>query len=1365
MPGDMYDDASGTSMAAPAVTGGAALLYQRYRQLHNQQNPRNGLIKALLCNGASDKGLAGPDFSYGFGLMNLFRSVTMIDKGHYWNGTLAHQATSEFQFTVPPGTALVKTILYWNDLPASPLAGRSLVNNLDLEASRPNGTKLLPLIPNASTPTIPAVAGVDSVNNVEQIVIENPDAGTYTLRVKGTKIPSGPQEFFLVYDIIEKSTKLAYPIGNEHFTKGGAVYISWDSYGNPASTFAVAYSLNNGGTWTMIDAAVPAGSNQLSWTVPDATTATAKIRLIQNETGLVTESGTFSIMPVPVISLAAVQCPGYVAVQWTPVSGASDYEVMRLQGTEMKSVATTSALKYTFSDLSRDSLQYISVRPRINGVPGRRAVAVRRKPDNGTCAGAISDNDIAIDSIISPVKSGRALTTTSLSDPQQVIIGVRNLDDQPITRSFEVGYSIGGAGSAIHWETISSGMSAGEYLQYTFNKTADFQAVGTYPVSFFVKLEGDLVTTNNTRTTIIKQLANPPLVLPYTEDFEFVTDQTVHIGTSGLANADKYDFTSQDNYGRLRTYVKPGLSYSGVKALTIDTDSLRTNMPAYMTEARGTYNLAGYDIRKDEIQLSFRFRRGGDTWARAEEGVFIRGNDTDPWIFAFDYNSAENAVTDRGFVRATIGVSDLLKRNSQSLTATVQVMWRQRVIRQASAGGYTIDDIQIVAVQNDAEVSRIVPPALSICSSGPHEFGVVVKNNGPDDFIQLLLQMTVDGNEVYRGNVPVVKAGRDTLYTFTFESDLFSAGDHVVKAMISRDYDFNRENDSARLLINIPPPVQTLPYLENFENGQGGWFTVGANSAWQFGHPASTKVKSAASGRNAWKTNLTGPYRNEGISYLYSPCFDLQTFGRWPMISFSISMDMEPCNENSCDLIFLEYSTGDVWYRVNGDENSINWYNTPDGAQLAWNAQDYTRWHVATDQAFYGGGKIRFRFGFRAGSSGTREGVAIDDFHVYYSDFYDSIAKTDPPNDSLTINQVYGDWWTYFRSLEGVYMSLNPKNQVLEGAVLKSFIMEDKIPSTNSQFYLPRSYTVATGEMSYPEPVGVRIYFTDKEVESMLAAPDKTGVSKPGSAYDLTVSQYSGVNEDGSLLNNATSKWTYYPKSAIKIVPYRNGYYVEFQTKSFSEFWLAKDFLGLGNPMPVTLANFSAKPRVDVENKKSVLLEWQTAEEKDFSHFEIEVARDKESLLKKMFLKIGEVPGKGGTSGSSAYSFTDYFPLTTGPGYYRLKMIDRATDGSDAGFEYSTIRSVSFDGEAEWKVFPNPAKEKIFVEFGGKAGNVVKFSISDVAGRVVFTDHVLADGTVQKKEINLSSTDIAPGIYLLKMASEGHEKVFKIIRK
>ena len=1342
---DAYQSGSGTSMATPAVTGGTALLYQRYKQLHSEQNPKSALVKALLCNGASDRGLAGPDFSHGFGMMNLLRSVTMLEKGHYFNGSLAHDGTNEFQVNVPAGTAVIKVMLYWHDRPASALAGnKTLVNNLDLQAVRPNGSRQLPLVPNPATPEKAAVAGVDTTNNAEQIVIENPEAGSYTLKVTGTQIPSGPQDYYLVYDIIEKSAVLTYPIGSERLTKGDVVYISWDSYGNPASTFAISYSLNNGASWSTINAAVPASATQLSWTVPDAFTTTAKIRLVQNETGIVKESGAFSIMALPVVSLASVQCEGYTALQWTAVNGASDYEVMRLQGAEMKSVGVTTALKYTFDALSRDTTYYFSVRPRLDGIPGRRGIAVKRKPDSGTCAGNISDNNVGIDSIISPAKSGRMLTSSQISGTQPVTIGIRNFDDQPLTRPFEVGYSIGQSGASVHWETITSGISANGYLEYTFNKTVDLQAAGTYVVNFFAKLDGDLVQVNNQRTVVVNHVTNPLLTLPYSEDFESLPPRTFRSETFGMGYASRYDFTSQDNIGRLRTDFGPEMAYSGEKALTLDADNWNYN--EYSTSFTGTYNLAGHDAQGEEIRLTFRFRRLSDFYIHGGDvGVYVRGKDTDPWIFAFDYNEESYLPSDKGFKLATVAVSQLLNKNSQNYSTSFQVMWRQKTSYAAPTDGYAVDDIRLFATRSDVELARIIKSPESVCNGGYAAITVDVKNNGAEDFYNLPLRLAVDGNEVYEGIIPVVRAGKDTLYTFSFFSDLYVEGDHVIKALVLNGLDIAPGNDSMQITVNTPPSISVIPYLEDFENGPGGWQTLDPNSSWQFGKPGGTKIKSAASGAHAWKTNLAGTYQNDDVSYLYSPCLNLSGVYSATM-SFSFSVDPDACGETNCEIADIEYSYAGGWYSL----NSVNWGNP----------QDRSRWRVGSVGVPTHATRLRFVV---KGSPKVTEGIAIDNIHIHETG--PSIFNYPLLADEVARQNVQGYYWLNFRVNDQMVASIQPNGQDLGEISARTYIDYDEIKHINGQYYPGRTYKFTASQQSFSKPVGVRLYFSDSELKRLIEAPDKAGVSKPASAYELAVSQYSGINEDGDLTNNASKVWSYYPNPALKIAPYVNGYYIEFQTKTFSEFWLAGGYIGVGDPLPVTLSAFSAKLQRNAENRQSVLLEWQTTREEAFSHFEIEVARDRESLLKKVFSKIGEVSGKGGSAPSARYSFTDNSPSVEGTSYYRLKMVDRATDHADGSFEYSSIRSVNFDGEKQWKVFPNPADKRIFVEFEEKAGKLLKFSISDIDGRVVFTGDAVTDGSMQKKEIDLSSSAVTPGIYLLKVVSEDRERVFKIISK
>lgn len=64
-----YQDLSGTSMAAPHVTGGLGLLFERFPYLDSAQ------VRDVLLTTATDLGAAGVDEVYGWGLMNLAKAI------------------------------------------------------------------------------------------------------------------------------------------------------------------------------------------------------------------------------------------------------------------------------------------------------------------------------------------------------------------------------------------------------------------------------------------------------------------------------------------------------------------------------------------------------------------------------------------------------------------------------------------------------------------------------------------------------------------------------------------------------------------------------------------------------------------------------------------------------------------------------------------------------------------------------------------------------------------------------------------------------------------------------------------------------------------------------------------------------------------------------------------------------------------------------------------------------------------------------------------------------------------------------------------------------------------------------------------
>src|SRR5262249_38894418 len=155
---------------------------------------------------------------------------------------------------------------------------------------------------------------------------------------------------------------------------------------------------------------------------------------INNVTGAVSTANAFTILGLPVISLDPVQCEGYIKVKWTNIPSATDYEVFMLRGDDMQSMAIVAAptLNYTFSGLSKDSTYWVAVRARLNGSPGRRSVAISRKPSTGTCAGGISNNDLKLDSLLQP-GTGRQFTLSQLGNAVAIQVRVKNLDDSAIT--------------------------------------------------------------------------------------------------------------------------------------------------------------------------------------------------------------------------------------------------------------------------------------------------------------------------------------------------------------------------------------------------------------------------------------------------------------------------------------------------------------------------------------------------------------------------------------------------------------------------------------------------------------------------------------------------------------------------------------------------------------------------------------------------------------------------------------------------------------------------------------------------------------------------------------------------------------------
>jgi|GEM_PF-2691221 len=246
-----YATYSGTSMATPNIAGSLLLLQQLSNQLFGKYL-RSATLKGLAIHTASDLGNAGPDYKYGWGLLDAERAALHLQHAFKSPTSLQEQELprdSLFSLElVHRDQGDIRVTLTWADPRFVPLEANDssildnrtpvLVHDLDIRLTNTETNQTyLPFVLDPSNPSELAYSAVNKVDPVEQIYIKNAPPGAYLLQIEARNglSSAGQQPFSLIVSGLEDSVSLVeLAVANATATRD-EVYLEWSTVSQNSS--------------------------------------------------------------------------------------------------------------------------------------------------------------------------------------------------------------------------------------------------------------------------------------------------------------------------------------------------------------------------------------------------------------------------------------------------------------------------------------------------------------------------------------------------------------------------------------------------------------------------------------------------------------------------------------------------------------------------------------------------------------------------------------------------------------------------------------------------------------------------------------------------------------------------------------------------------------------------------------------------------------------------------------------------------------------------------------------------------------------------------------------------------------------------
>lgn len=513
---DNYNLAKGTSQSAPGVAGALAQLYHAYKSKTGNNAP-SALIKAAIMNGCEDLHNNGPDFRTGYGRINVWRSWRMIDNNSYFTSSIGQGDSNIHTITLPANAKSLRIMLYYHDREASPNAAKDLVNDLNMRVVHSIGT-LNPWVlnhsPNPATIDNPAVRGIDSMNNHEQVTLNDPPSGNYQIIVKGHDIPMGNQPYVVIYEVQMDEVRLIFPAGGEAIAPGSEHTFRWDASHNSGS-FHLEISNSTGTSWTTINNNIAGDKRWYNYTIPAGVGYSGLYKCRISRNGVADTSNNFSIIHRPENIRLDWVCADSAKFSWDTVANVSQYKVYKLGTKYMDSLSVTGNSFFVAKNLNPNNEDWFSAQSMgANNAFSRRGYAVEKERGMFNCASQV---DLKLAAVISPEGSiSSCIKRDSLKLVLKIINNGMTVNSVPV--SFYLNKN------PIARDTINQTLQMNSENIITLTKTIAAKSTGIDSMMIYLAHPADAYRANDTLYFLWNNVAASSVSIPFVEEFDSYAD-------------------------------------------------------------------------------------------------------------------------------------------------------------------------------------------------------------------------------------------------------------------------------------------------------------------------------------------------------------------------------------------------------------------------------------------------------------------------------------------------------------------------------------------------------------------------------------------------------------------------------------------------------------------------------------------------------------------------------------------------------------------------------------------------------------------------------------------------------------------------